>query len=113
MPGLSDIAYSREATVAAVSDYYIFLTKLYLKDSQVVFPPVVEWPSIANADPDTLANLGKMGEVLALLAHLPYIRRPGNWNDDAEGAPGCFFAEWQRDTEYLTTRPGVNTGVGL
>lgn len=91
MPELTAVTYSREATIAAVTDYYESLTKLYLKNSQVIFPPEAGWPSITSADSDILATLGKSDEVLALLAHLPYIRRPGNWNDDAEGTPGCFL----------------------
>jgi hypothetical protein len=39
MPELADVSYSRETTIAAVSDYYNFLTKLYLKDDQVIYPP--------------------------------------------------------------------------
>jgi len=39
MPELSDIAYSRDATIAAFRDYYQFLTKMYLKESDVIEPP--------------------------------------------------------------------------
>lgn len=42
MPELADVSYSRETTIAAVSDYYNFLTKLYLKDDQVIYPPLKE-----------------------------------------------------------------------
>lgn len=113
MPELADITYSREATIAAVSDYYSFLAKLYMKDSQVIYPPAGGWPSIANADPDTLASLGKSAEVLALLAHLPYIRSPGHRADDAEGTPGCFFADWQDHIASLTRSMGATTSDEL
>ncbi|KAF9879527.1 hypothetical protein CkaCkLH20_03070 [Colletotrichum karsti] len=109
MPGLEDITYSREETTAAISGYYEFLIRMYLKDSQVVRPPAGGWPSIVNADPEVVQSLGKTDEVLALLAHLPYIRSPGNWNDDAEAAPGCRFAEWPR---LLTTLSSSNAITG-
>ncbi|TPX11423.1 uncharacterized protein E0L32_007842 [Thyridium curvatum] len=100
MPELEDITYSRDATIAAVTDYYQFLTRMYMKDSHIIYPPAEGWPSIVNADPETLRALGKSDEVIALLAHLPYIRRTGNWDRDAEAIPYCYFADWQ----YLIAR---------
>ena len=95
MVDLEDIAYSRSATVAAVTDYYQFLVKMYLDDARILYPPADGWPSITQTDTSILKCLGKSDEVLALLAALPYIRSPGNWNDDAEGYPGFLFADWQ------------------
>ena len=92
---LEDLTYSRHETISAVTDYCQFLTQMYLLDSQVIYPPAGGWPSIVNADAATLAALGKSDEVLALLAHLPYIRNSSNWSDDAEAMPGCVFADWQ------------------
>ena len=40
MSYLKDIIYSRAATIAAVSDYYEFLVKMYMDDSQVMYPPL-------------------------------------------------------------------------
>lgn len=77
MPDFADVTYSREATKAAVTDYHEFFTRLYLKDSHVIFPPTAGWPSVTTADPDKLATLGKSNEVLALLAHLPLHSPPG------------------------------------
>lgn len=94
--------YSRPATIAAIKSYYEFLTKLYLKDTQVIWPPAEGWPSITNADSTVMAPLGKSDEILSLLAHLPYIRED---SDDTEGAPGCVFADWQRLIGSLTRRP--------
>jgi hypothetical protein len=113
MPELADITYSRRRTIAAVTDYYKFLTKLYLKDSQVIYPPATGWPSIVNADANTRASLGKSEEVLSLLAHLPYIRSPSNFNDEAEGAPGCRFADWQDLIASLTRAEGPTTADDL
>lgn len=38
MSELANITYSRRRTIAAVTDYYKFLTKLYLQDAQVIYP---------------------------------------------------------------------------
>ncbi|OIW30217.1 hypothetical protein CONLIGDRAFT_680996 [Coniochaeta ligniaria NRRL 30616] len=107
------VTYSHEATIAAVSDYYNFLTKLYLKDSQVLYPPDGGWPSITTADSATLACLGKSDEVVTLLAHLPNIHDPGDWHHAAEGVPGCFFAEWQHCFKILNKKNDMLTGADL
>lgn len=113
MPELEDITYSRQATIASVTDYYDFLTKLFLKDSQVIHPPAGGWPCIVNADPNTLESLGKSAEVLSLLAHLPYIHDPNNWNDEADGAPSCHFADWQGLIAGLNSPLGSSIGDEL
>ncbi|KAB5562952.1 hypothetical protein GE09DRAFT_765441 [Coniochaeta sp. 2T2.1] len=66
-----DITYSRQETVAAVTDFYQFLTKMYMKESQVVYPPEGGWPSIVNCYRD---RLGKSDEAVGLLTHPPYIK---------------------------------------
>ncbi|KAG7287823.1 hypothetical protein NEMBOFW57_007339 [Staphylotrichum longicolle] len=106
-----DVSYSREATIAAITDYYTFLTRMYMHESQVIYPPAEGWPSIVNADPAKLQDLGKSDEVLSLLAHLPYIRRPGDWNDDADAIPWCSFTDWSSLFESLDA--GVSKGQGL
>jgi hypothetical protein len=35
---LKDVSYSREATITAFTDYYTFLTRIYLKESYIVYP---------------------------------------------------------------------------
>ncbi|KAK4235293.1 hypothetical protein C8A03DRAFT_46546 [Achaetomium macrosporum] len=98
MADLEDITYFREATIAAVTDYYTFLTRMYLNESHVVYPPAGGWPSIVNADPAALQSLGKSDEVLALMAHLPYIRYAfdtvGALEDTAQVTPGSTVADW-------------------
>ncbi|KAK8094957.1 hypothetical protein PG997_001642 [Apiospora hydei] len=69
MPRLSDISYSREATIAAVRDYYQFLREL--------------------------GYLGKTDEVIELLRHLPYIRNDGDV-ETPQAAPGTHFVDWAR-----------------
>ncbi|KAK4105097.1 hypothetical protein N658DRAFT_387008, partial [Parathielavia hyrcaniae] len=70
MPLLSEIQYSREATVAAVSAYFDFLASMYLDDEAILGPPNEGWPEMT---PDRLRGLRKTDEVVMLLRHLPYL----------------------------------------
>jgi hypothetical protein len=90
MPYLDNIEYSREDCIAAVRNYYGFLTAMYLKESEVVEPPEGGWPDITT---DTLRGLGKTDEVISLLRHLPYINR-GTKTDVEHAVPRCRFADW-------------------
>ncbi|KAK4119415.1 hypothetical protein N657DRAFT_684489 [Parathielavia appendiculata] len=92
-PNPEEVSYSREATIVASTDYYTFLTRLYMNESQIIHPHAEGW-SIVNADPGKLQDLGKSDEVLSMLAHLPYIRCPGNWHHDADAIPGSSSADW-------------------
>ncbi|KAK3901774.1 hypothetical protein C8A05DRAFT_34540 [Staphylotrichum tortipilum] len=65
---LEDITYSREATIAAIVDYYKFLIRLYLHEAH---------------------SLGKSDEVLTLLTHLPYIT-----DETVEISPGSTAPNW-------------------
>jgi hypothetical protein len=107
MPSLEDITYSRDETVAAVRDYYQFLTKMYLDEAKVVEPPPEGWPDITTRS----FTLDKSKEVIDLLRHLPYIKSTQNDTVDAEGAPECTFADWQdlfhRGADRKTIRIGT------
>ncbi|KAK2013294.1 hypothetical protein LZ32DRAFT_637658 [Colletotrichum eremochloae] len=91
MPTLDQIEYSEEATVAAVTDFYAFLTKMYLPGSAVVHPPPGGWPTLAS----DLRDLGKSDEVLSLLSHLPYIRQDVNDNEVPQVTPGSRWIDWR------------------
>jgi hypothetical protein len=106
MPELSEISYSRDETIRAVRDYYSFLAELYVEESDIIEPPKGGWPSIT---PDSLRCMGKTDEVIALLRHLPYIRRPSDDIDAVHGTPGCYFADWQS----LAINAGEDDGEGL
>lgn len=121
MPQLSEITYSRDAVVAAVQDYYAFLTKMYLKESAIIQPPQGGWPSITS---DSLRDLGKTNDVVSLLRHLPYIGEPNQGRDRAQGAPDCYFADWQdhvndlkndqrsgEDLKVITEGPDISNSV--
>lgn len=95
MPDLTEIEYSREACIAAVRDYYRFLTKLYLDESLVIEPPAGGWPCIISADSNNLSGWDKSDEVMQLLARLPYVRDPRDGSIKVHAFPDCFFADWQ------------------
>ncbi|KAI4665854.1 uncharacterized protein J4E78_003319 [Alternaria triticimaculans] len=94
MPALEDIIYSREACIAAVRDYYQFLTRMYMDESVIIEPPKEGWPSVT---PDSMRGLNKTDEVISLLQHLPYIRGSGSSFENPQAAPWCAFSDWQRD----------------
>lgn len=98
MPELSEIEYSRDTCVAAFRDYYSFLAKMYLKDLMIIEPPEGGWPSITT---ECMQEVGKTEEVAMLLRNLPYIRKPDDDRNKAQGAPWCYFADWQKNCSYL------------
>lgn len=87
MPSLGDVTYSREECIAEIRDYYYFLTKMYLEESDVEEPPESGWPNITT---EAMHGLGKTDEVVQLLRHLPYIRS----GERAQGGPWVEFANW-------------------
>lgn len=99
MPELGNITYSRDECIAAIRDYYTFLTKMYLKESDVIEPPKEGWPQV-TAD-IIVEGMGKTERVLDLLRHLPYIRASFDIYQ-AQGTPGCEFADWQADCHLVT-----------
>jgi hypothetical protein len=98
MPWLSEISYYEQECINTIRDYYQFLTKMYLDESDVLEPPKDGWTDI---NVDNMQGLGKTDEVISLLRRLPYI----NSLDDAEGAPGCLFADWQIEAYRGTEDP--------
>ncbi|KAI4651812.1 hypothetical protein J4E93_002008 [Alternaria ventricosa] len=108
MPALEDIGYSREACIAAVRDYYQFLTRMYMEEGAIIYPPKGGWPSIT---PDSMQDVNKTDEVISLLQHLPYICGPGSNFENPQAAPKCVFSDWHGDSEELSR--GVCTGETL
>ncbi|KAG8415355.1 hypothetical protein J3459_011432 [Metarhizium acridum] len=92
---LSQVTYSRDTTVAAVRDYYIFLTRMYLDETLIKEPPKGGWPSIT---PESMRGLGKTNEVISLLRHLPYIDSPCS-DSGPNVLPDCMFADWKARVE--------------
>lgn len=128
MPELSDIVYSQEATIEAFRDYYQFLTKMYLKESDVREPPKEGWPSINTV---SFKGLEKDDAVIELLRHLPYIgsgpsnetpnvgahARILNWNDMCEDLAAEEYMETAEtyklfiEDEYQDAIPSSVVGI--
>jgi 3D (Asp-Asp-Asp) domain-containing protein len=82
---MTSTTYSRDATVAAITDFYKFYIRLPYLDSNalVLAPEDGGWP---NIDATELRNRGKSDEVIELLRHLSYIEHPdfrGGWTIDS------------------------------
>ena len=99
--------YSQDEAVAAFTDYFEFLTKMYLDESFVACPPPGGWSDIVNANPAVQQALGKTDEVMSLMAHLPYIRFGGNYSSDAHAVPECSFEDWRRVIRQISAAPGL------
>lgn len=71
--------YSRDAAIATIRDFYLFLTNLpRISPSDIKKAPETGWPELDNA---TLAKLGKNDTVNDLIRHLPYISSSGEGNN--------------------------------
>ncbi|KAB5583470.1 hypothetical protein GE09DRAFT_302667 [Coniochaeta sp. 2T2.1] len=63
--------YNRAVAIAAISDFYHFLTHLpRLSESDIIDAPAAGWPELTDA---FLAPLAKSQAVNDLIRHLPYI----------------------------------------
>ncbi|KXH43998.1 hypothetical protein CNYM01_06596 [Colletotrichum nymphaeae SA-01] len=66
---------------------------MYLPKDDIIEPPEGGWPTISS---EIFQDMNKTPEVISLLRHLPYIRVPSKTPlDQAQGAPWCYFADWQ------------------
>lgn len=73
----STISYSRDAVVAAITDYYEFLVRMYLPDGSIMYPPSGGWPFPENI---TFSS-PKSEAVIDLMRHLPYLSLPDDWDN--------------------------------
>lgn len=87
MPWLDEISYSQDECLAAIYDYFKFITAMFLDEAIVKYPPPGGWPSIT---PENMQSLGKNDKVISLLRHMPYIER----GLDAQALPSGFMADW-------------------
>lgn len=61
--------YNRDEVLAAVADYYDFLTRLHITPQEIRRPPPSGWPQVTQ---ESLSRLGKTApKVTDLLKHLP------------------------------------------
>ncbi|KAF2751024.1 hypothetical protein M011DRAFT_523918 [Sporormia fimetaria CBS 119925] len=65
--------YCRRAVVKALTDYYVFLSKLYFPESYILHAPPGGWPLIT---PEFCAP--KNEDVMDLLKHIPYLAPTGD-----------------------------------
>lgn len=79
--------YDLDTTVTAFRDYFEFLTKMYLDESAIIWPPEGGWPHITE---EAAAALGKSPEVIELLRMLPYIKQ----DDEVEGSAQMRWEDW-------------------
>ncbi|SMR47981.1 unnamed protein product [Zymoseptoria tritici ST99CH_3D1] len=105
---LSEVAYSREAVISAVRDYYTFLTKMYLDRSDIMEPPQGGWPEITR---DSMRALGKTDEVIELLRHLPYL--DGRSGTTSHGRPRMIFADWRLIAVWLARGTSDAEGIKI
>ncbi|CAD0095162.1 unnamed protein product [Aureobasidium mustum] len=82
---MASASYSRNKTVAAITDFYKFCIRLpYLDPNALVLAPEDGgWPDISVTE---LRNRGRSDEVIELLRHLPYFEHPslrGGWTIDS------------------------------
>ncbi|KAH7082873.1 hypothetical protein BKA63DRAFT_583990 [Paraphoma chrysanthemicola] len=107
MPYFEDIEYSHAETIAAIRDYYQFLTTMYLDETYIVEPPPDGWPDISTRS----YTLDKSKKVINLLQHLPYIKFANNDTLDAEAGPDCIFADWQSIFKRAADRKTVTSAT--
>jgi hypothetical protein len=100
-PRLKIPSYSRDETIAAVMDYYQFLTKMpFLEPSDILYPPPEGWPQITK---ERLAK--KSDEVIELLRHLPYVdSRREVWQIMPDSRPCDYVNKHPKD--YKPYTPG-------
>lgn len=83
-----------DETIAAIKDYFNFLVKMYMDPTDIEEPPEGGWPNITK---ETMRDLKKDDDVIALLRHLPRIslaKRP-------EVLPGCLLMDWKVSADDL------------
>lgn len=61
---------TRDELITIITDFYVFLTKLYIPASAIKYPPPGGWPNIT---PEATKDSGKSSIVIDLIKHLPSI----------------------------------------
>ena len=70
--------YDRDQVVAAVTDYYDFLSRLHIKPEDIRRPPSGGWPDNVISQ-QRFSKLGMSAKVIDLLRHLPYVQNDDNY----------------------------------
>lgn len=99
--------YSRNAAVAAILDFYLFLTSLpRITPSDIKEAPETGWPEL---DAATLSKLGKNETVNDLIRHLPYISSSGEGNDKI--APETSLIQYNGSSTHWSLDKGIIKGA--
>jgi hypothetical protein len=103
MPELNEVRYTESASVGAIKKFFQFLTKMYLDEASVEWPPEGGWPMITEG---AFGSLGKSDIVISLLRQIPYLRDLDlpEW-ERPQGAPGAKFCNW---TKYAKGNESVD-----
>jgi hypothetical protein len=100
--------YNRDEVVAAVTDYYQFLTSLHVDPVDIKTPPPSGWPDIT---PQTCNKLSKTDAVISLFKYLPYITNEDNFHPTLVWwLSGCNDYTFD---EFQTGHTGVPQSVDL
>ncbi|KAH8692463.1 hypothetical protein GQ44DRAFT_635935 [Phaeosphaeriaceae sp. PMI808] len=91
-----DPFYSQDECVAAIRDYYDFLTKMFMDPSYIIEPPEGGWPNITR---ETMQGLKKSEEIVSLLRSLPYV--VGKPYSVPDCLPGSSFCDWTSAADRL------------
>ncbi|KAJ4345085.1 hypothetical protein N0V95_005932 [Ascochyta clinopodiicola] len=102
MPELDDVSYSETVAVTAISDFFKFLTKMYLDEETVEWPPEEGWPTMTR---DAFGSMDKSDRVISLLRQFPYMRDNSDGEPRPQFLPEAPFWNWKenvKDDEPLT-----------
>ncbi|KAJ9156782.1 hypothetical protein NKR19_g4209 [Coniochaeta hoffmannii] len=99
--------YSRDAAVASIQDFYLFLTRLpCLSPSDIKSAPPPGWPELTDS---FLGALGKTPVVNDLIRHLPYISSDGESN--VQIAPETSVIRWDGPDVRWSVEKGAVQGT--
>jgi len=100
--------YNQKEVVAAVTDYYHFLTSLHVDPADIKTPPPSGWPSITS---ETCNKLSQTDAVISLLKHLPYITNEDNFSPTLVWwLSGCNDYTYH---EFQTGHTGIPESIDL
>jgi hypothetical protein len=98
---LNEVSYSESASVTAIRDFFEFLTKMYLDEETVEWPPEGGWPTITR---NAFGSMDKSDRVISLLRQLPYMQDDSDGVQRPQMLPDATFWNWKdniKDNEPL------------
>ncbi|OSS48916.1 hypothetical protein B5807_07075 [Epicoccum nigrum] len=93
---LDEVSYSESAAITAIHDFYKFLTKMYLDEAIVEWPPEGGWPTITR---HALGSMDKTDCVISLLRQLPYMKDESDGELRPQGLPEATLWNWKANVE--------------